>query len=192
MGIRLIPPPFASQGKAPHCWAACTTSWAAVHPDRPQKNLKELVERYGDRKKDGGISFQDEGYERLRKDMRWANTFAVEVVLLPPKKRGLELTLTEFADTVEATLFDRGYQLLVDNHTPGTPLSQGISHMYVVFGVSSPASGGHELLVMDPSPSQRKRVSVAEFIGHHVALIGTLEKITTKRFNAINAGDPDK
>lgn len=192
MGIRItIAPPFASQGKAPHCWAACTTSWLAVNKDRPQLNLKQLVDRYGDPKKDGGISFQDEKYERLRSDLRWTNSSHVDVVLrLGPSRGGRkQLTLPGFAKEVEDALFRRGYLLLVDNHTPGSIISEGVSHMYVVYGVVDLRSGGHELLVMDPSSSSRKRLSVAAFVDHHIALLGTYEEITVERAKSIKFAD---
>ena len=178
MGIQLIPAPVkVSQGSAPTCWAACTTSWLTVNKDRPQLNMKQLIDRYGDPKKNGGISFQDSKWTDLMKAMRWTNSLIVQVVgTKAAGSSGSQLTLIELADTIEETLFTRGYILLVDNHTPGTPLSQGISHMYVVYGITQTGDGGYEMLVMDPSPKHLSRVTVGTFLNHHIALIGALEK----------------
>jgi len=186
MGTKLTPlPPRASQGQGPLCWAACTTSWLAVTPDRPQLNLKQLVDRYGDPKKKGGISFQDAKFAQLSKDLRWAATHHVDVVLkLDPKRRVRQLDLDGFAAEIEEALNVRGYLLLVDNHTPGSLISNGISHMYVVHGIIH-FDGGHRLLVMDPAPDGGlRRPSVAEFAGHHVAMIGTLERMSPQRRKA--------
>ena len=177
MGIQLIPAPVkVSQGSAPTCWAACTTSWLTVNKDRPQLNMKQLIDRYGDPKKNGGISFQDPKWKELVKTMAWTNSLIVQIVGTKAPGSTSQLSLVDLADTVEETLFTRGYILLVDNHTPGTPISQGISHMYVVYGVTQTGDGGYEMLVMDPSPQHRSRVTVGTFLNHHIVLIGTLEK----------------
>ena len=58
--------------------------------------------------------------------------------------------------------------------------------MYVVYGVVDLRSGGHELFVMDPSSSTRKRLSVAAFVNHHVALLRTKEPLTVERAKSID------
>jgi hypothetical protein len=178
MGIQLIPAPVrVSQGSAPTCWAACTTSWLTVNKDRPQLNMKQLVDRYGDPKLNGGITMTDPKWEQLRANLRWTNsTIALIVAATNTNNREKQLTLIELADTIEETLFTRGYILLVDNHTPGTAITKGISHMYVVYGITQLSGGGYDMLVMDPSPQNRTRVTVGTFLNHHIALIGCYEK----------------
>lgn len=177
MGIQLIPAPVkVSQGSTPTCWAACTTSWLTVNKDRPQLNMKQLIDRYGDPKKNGGISFQDPKWRVLVQTMAWTNSLVVEVVGTKASGSIGQLTLIDLADTIEETLFTRGYILLVDNHTPATPISGGISHMYVLYGITATGDGGYEMLVMDPSPQHRSRVTVGTFLNHHIVLVGAVEK----------------
>lgn len=178
MGIKLTPTPvYVSQGTAPHCWAACITSWLALHKDRPQYSRQKLVNLYGNPKTGGGISFQDTKWGDLVRDLRIVNSSPVLIVgTLKPGPKNSQLTLVEFAETIENRLLSHGYLLLVDNHTPTTMARSGISHMYLISGIRDGSGGGYEILVMDPSPKKRKIISPAELRDHHIALFSSLER----------------
>jgi len=85
----------------------------------------------------------DEGSRRLFR-LRWAATHHVDVVLKLDRKRRLrQLDLDGFPAEIEEALNVRGYLLLVDNHTPGSVISNGISHMFVMHGINH-RDGGHQ------------------------------------------------
>jgi hypothetical protein len=184
MGMKLTPPPIrVSQGSAPHCWAACITSWLALNPDRPQYSLQKLVNKYGDPKLKGGITFQNPTkWFDLMRDLGIKNGNPVEIVgQLKPGAPGSQLTLVQLAQTIEERLTRFGYMLLVDNHTPTGVLRAGVSHMFVVYGIRD-AGSGYEILVMDPSPKHLKIISPGDVLSHHIVIFCAEEEQRWRTF----------
>jgi hypothetical protein len=147
-----------------------------VNKDRPQYSRQKLVNLYGDPKKNGGITFQDPKWDQMTARLALVPTTAVLVLGAYDKSiRHKQLTLIDLAKTIEDTLLTRGYLMLVDNHTRTTLASEGISHMYVIYGIRDSGEGSSELLVMDPARNET-HISVGRFYNHMIVLFASRER----------------
>ena len=45
-----------------------------------------------------------------------------------------------------------------------------------VYGITDTGNRGYEMLVMNPSPQYRSRVTVGTFLNHHIVLVRAVEK----------------
>ncbi len=138
---------------------------AAAEPQAARRSLRRS-------KKDGGISFQDQKYEQLRIDLRWTNTYHVRRGAHRRSGR-MQLTLPGFAAEVADALHARGHILLVDNHTPGTIVFSGdLAHVRGAW--CRQRERRRARAIGDGSLVERAdyRISVAEFVDHHIAMLG--------------------
>lgn len=177
MGLELSPrPPPVAQGRAPHCWAAATTSWLTLHRDRPQLNRQQLVDRYGDPKQGGSTGHNSPRWKAYCDDLR---LYPSEVRTLLSRKsiearenlaidqqnqrdggqrpkiapervaELLNMQADTFSRSSNQLLRLRGYVLLIFAHTRSR-LMGTVSHMAVVFDTQIILEEPN-LVIMDPN-----------------------------------------
>jgi hypothetical protein len=167
MGLELSPrPALVSQGAGPLCWAAAVRSWLSVNAERPQLNKQQLIDRYGNPKKGGSISFQDEAWTRLLDDMHLEPT----AVLHPVAANAIT-----FFIRVQKRLANFGYLVLIFNH------SKGVSHALAVFGIRTLPNLGAVLHVMDPTVGDHIFFRIDRLFELPVVILNTRERLDPSR-----------
>jgi hypothetical protein len=167
MGLELSPRPVpVKQGAGPLCWAAAVRSWLTVNAERPQLNKQQLIDRYGNPKKGGSISFQDEGWTRLFEDMNLDST----LVLHPVAANAIT-----FFEKVQARLGNFGYLILIFNH------KKGVSHAMTLFGIRTLPNLGAVLHVMDPTVGDHIFFQIDRLFDLPVVIINSRERLNASR-----------
>lgn len=166
MGVILDPRPLpVFQGTGPRCWAAAMTSWLTVNKNRPQLNLQQLINRYGNPSKDpkvaGSIDFKSPKFSQLKDDFSLnQDIFVFNSDTARRAFFGIQKRLRTY-----------GYLIVIIHVEPG------ISHALAAFGIQTLGPKGAVLRVMDPAKGDYDERRLDFLFDKGVLILSTLEPL---------------